>query len=405
MVALETPPCHSPGVPRTANFARTLPSLGWLPVVLSARESIYEYLDREAAALWPPEVEIVRAFGLDSSRHLAIRRQYWSGTATPDKYLTWLIPAVAKGLQLIRMQRPQLIWSTYPVATSHWVASILARRSGLPWVADFRDPAQFHYDSELPISKLAAYVDRRTVEQANCLVFTTERSRALYRKQYPTLESERTTVIENGYDEALYESIVASHVRVPPASNGHVRLLHSGALYGQGRDPTSLIRAVELVHQRLSTQGRKVTLSFRGITPFTAQQGLITNAGAKPYVESLPRLSFRQAFAEMFTSTVLVLLQQELFDHQVPGKAYEYIASGRPIVAVTSETGATADLLRRVGSTLVVPDGDVGAIAEAIERAIELPERGGDISPYSRSAGSHSLAKIFNAITDSRSDG
>ena len=400
MVALETPPCHSPGVQRTMNFVRTLPSLGWLPIVLSASESVYEHQDTETAASWPPEVDIVRAFGLDSSRHLAVRRQYWSGTATPDKYVTWLLPAVIKGLKLIRTHRPRMIWSTFPVATSHWVAAILARRTGLPWVADYRDPAQFHYDMGLPRSRLARYVDRRTVEHAHKLVFTTERAQELYQLQYDTLEPERTVVIENGYDDVLRASIVASRERAPPAPTGHVRLLHSGALYGQGRDPTNLIRAVQILQQRLSTQGRRVTLSFRGIALSTPEHELITKAGQHSFIEFLPRVPFRQAFAEMFGATVLILLQQELFDYQIPGKTYEYIASRRPIVGVVANAGATAALLRRVDSALIVEDMDVATIANAIERAIELPERSGDVSSYSRSAGSHALADLFESILD-----
>ena len=398
MVALETPPCHSPGVQRTANFARTLPSHGWLPVVLSASESIYEYVDRDAVALWPPEVEIARAFGLDSSRHLAVRRHYWSGTATPDKYVTWLLPAVLKGLRLIRMHRPSAIWSTYPVATSHWVAAILARRTGLPWVGDYRDPAEFHYDPLSQRSRLARYVDRRTAEQAHHLVFTTDRARELYRRSYPCLSDEHTSVIENGFDEALHATILASRKSNVIPSDARVRLLHSGALYGRGRDPANLIRAVARLGAKLASQGRRLKLTFRGTELSAAQQTSILEAGAHEHVEFLPRLPFRAAFDEMFSADVLVLLQHELFDYQVPGKAYEYIASRRPIVAISSPSGATAALMRKVESAIVVGNEKVAEIADALESAISLPARSCDISAYGRQGRGQRLAELLDQV-------
>jgi hypothetical protein len=103
----------------------------------------------------------------------------------------------------------------------------------------------------------------------------------------------------------------------------------------------------------------------------------------------------------MLSATALVLLQSEVFDHQIPGKAYEYIATRRPILAVTGPQGVTAGLLRQVASTVVVDGGDVAAIAAGLERLIGLPARTEDIGRFARSAGATQLSDVFSKVASS----
>jgi hypothetical protein len=83
---------------------------------------------------------VERAFALDASRQLAVRGRYPAFMARPDRWVSWWLGAVPKGLAMIRKYRPQAIWSTYPIATAHKIACTLQRLTGLPWIADFRDP-------------------------------------------------------------------------------------------------------------------------------------------------------------------------------------------------------------------------------------------------------------------------
>ena len=393
MVALEVPPCHSAGVLRTLSFVRGLPGSGWQPVVLSASESVYAKIDREIDPAWPYGAEVHRAWAIDASRHLAVHGRYWSATAIPDKYVSWLVPALICGARLIRKHRPDAIWSTYPVATSHWVAAILSRRYGLPWIADYRDPAPFLYDPSEKPSSLAMRIDRRVAMNASILVFTTDKTQQLYLRHYPRLKAENTCVIENGFDDVLLAGLTdraTSH-----SSSGDIVLVHSGALYGAGREPDNLIRAVAIIARRLEAKGRRLRLRFRGADPTSAQLKLIADLDAAGYVEFCSRVPFREAFAEMFKAQALVLLQHELFQFQIPGKAYEYISSGRPILAITTRDGATAELLRRVGSTEVV-NNEVDDICRALERVIEFEPREEQFDHHARSLGASRLSTVLS---------
>jgi hypothetical protein len=402
MVALEFPPCHSAGVQRPLSFVRHLPRWGWQPIVLTAKPKAYRNLDGDGMPELPPGVEVARAFALDSSRHLAIGGRYLSITASPDRYVTWFLPALMRGLRLIRQYRPHAIWSTYPVATSHWIAGVLAAKSGLPWVADFRDPAQFHYDEGAVRSSRARQIDAAVARKAEMLVFTTEKARGLYLEKYPALSPEHTAVIENGYDGAAFSQFVENAGEPAGHEADPVVLLHSGALYGEGRDPTALIEAAGILGPRLAAEGRRIILRFRGASASPAQRELVHRFGAEPYVEFAPRVSFEEAQGEMGTADVLVLIQAPLFDLQIPGKVYEYIASRRPIVALTGQNGATAQLLREVDAAMVVGDRDVTGIVDGLATALAMGPRGGDLKRYDRAAGAERLAGMLNRIAATR---
>ncbi|HSQ81014.1 MAG TPA: glycosyltransferase, partial [Casimicrobiaceae bacterium] len=150
MIAYHFPPlAGSSGIQRTLRFVQHLPAFGWEPAVLTADPRAYERTSEDLDAEVPDGVQVERAFALDTARQLSIAGRYPGFLARPDRWMTWQYAAVRSGMKLIRRWRPDVIWSTYPIATAHVIGSVLHRRSGLPWIADFRDPmAQEGYPAD-----------------------------------------------------------------------------------------------------------------------------------------------------------------------------------------------------------------------------------------------------------------
>src|SRR5438552_16813106 len=139
MIAYHYPPYGGgSGIHRTLKFSRYLSEFGWQPIVLTISPHTYPQRGKEDGV--PPGVLTTRAFALDSARHLSLRGAYPQWAALPDRWVTWWPTAVGIGTNLIRKHRPDVIWSTYPIATAHMIGLALHRVSGLPWIADFRDP-------------------------------------------------------------------------------------------------------------------------------------------------------------------------------------------------------------------------------------------------------------------------
>ena len=211
MVSFQFPPmAGSSGVQRALRFAQQLPALGWSPSVLTAHPRAHAHTGDDLLEEIPPELPVRRAFALDAARHLSIGGRYPGFLARPDRWHSWLLGAVPAGLRLIRQTRPDAIWSTYPIPTAHLVGYWLSRLSGLPWVADFRDPmAHDGYPADPVLWRSFAAVERKVFARAARCTFTTPGAARLYARRFPAA-ADRLRVIENGYSEAAFQQAVAA---------------------------------------------------------------------------------------------------------------------------------------------------------------------------------------------------
>src|SRR5579864_6519380 len=136
LIAFHYPPCTgSSGLLRTLKFSRYLPEFGWSPVVLTVHPRAYEACDQRGTAV-PQSVPVVRAFALDTKRHLGWRGAYLDLLALPDRWVTWLLGAIPSGLHTIRKYKIQIVYSTFPVSTAVLIGLALHRLTGKPWIVD-----------------------------------------------------------------------------------------------------------------------------------------------------------------------------------------------------------------------------------------------------------------------------
>src|SRR6476469_7342643 len=182
MIAYHFPPLNvSSGIQRTLRFAQQLPGFGWQPIVLSVHPRAYASVDDRSNSEIPADLIVRRAFALDSARHLALGGHYASFLCLPDRWWTWWLGAVPAGMKMIRQFRPDAIWSTYPIPTAHLIGRALHRRSGLPWIADFRDPmAQEGYPADPAGHRFYRWIEHQALAHAARSVFTAPGALRLY---------------------------------------------------------------------------------------------------------------------------------------------------------------------------------------------------------------------------------
>jgi glycosyltransferase involved in cell wall biosynthesis len=363
MVAYHFPPlAGSSGIQRTLRFVQHLPRFGWQPMVLTAAPRAYERTSEDLMGEVPADVVVERAFALDTARHLSLAGRYVGAMARPDRWVSWRPFAVRAGLGLVRRYRPRLLWSTYPIATAHLIGADLQRRTGLPWVADFRDPmAQPGYPED-PLTR-ARYeaIERAAIERAALCVFATPGAAREYRRRYPHA-AERIVVIENGYDEDSFagcEEMAAAG----PLNPGCTTLLHSGIVYPSERDPTQLFEAVARLASQSPDMARTLRLRFRASAHDDLLHALADRFGIRPLIEILPPLPYREALSEMMRADGLLVLQASNCNDQVPAKVYEYLRTGRPVLGLTDPVGDTAQALRLSGIEAIAPLDKAEAIA------------------------------------------
>jgi glycosyltransferase involved in cell wall biosynthesis len=380
LIAYHYPPCAtSSGVQRSLSFSVHLPKSGWRPVVLTVHPGSYERTSLEQLGRLPSDLTIARTFALDSARHLAIGGRYWSRLAVPDRWRSWWLTAVPKGLQLIRKHDVAAIWSTYPIATAHAVGATLARLTGRPWIADFRDPMVeyvqetkelFPKDPALRAARLR--IEQRAARSASRMVFCTEAARTIVQERYPFVDRSKLAVISNGYDEDAFGS-AGPHVRRLRLDGRRV-LVHSGTVYpGADRDPSALMRAVRMLADQGALRVQDLEVRLRDPSNEDYFRNLSVQFGVQEFFSILPPVPYVEALAEMMSADALLLLQGYTSNPAIPAKFYEYLRAGKPILGLVHADGETARSLRELKIDSVAPLTDVERIGALIKRWLHSP--------------------------------
>lgn len=409
LIAFQFPPMRgSSAIQRTLRFAQHLPKFDWHPIVLTATPRAYESVS-DGADADTGTIEVHRARALDAARHLSLLGRYPGRLAVPDRWMTWKYSAIPAALRLIRARRVGVVWSTFPIATAHAIGLEVARRSGLPWVAEFRDPMwQGDYPPDPRVNRAWKQLETKVFEHANRVVTTTPGAARDYRRRFPHYGDTNIHVVENGFDEKTFadaESRRRSRPGAPQASGRRLTLLHSGVIYPSERDPTCLFDAVALLKSRADPVAQRLELRLRATSDDGRYQRMIDERQIGDIVRLAPAIGYGAALEEMLAVDGLLILQASNCNAQIPAKLYEYFRAGRPIVALTDPAGDTASTVERAGAGLVAPLDSVEHIAAALREFVRRtdahvwqPLDAAAAAGYSRAHRTAEIAAIFEGL-------
>ncbi len=271
MIAYHFPPlAGSSGIQRTLSFARHLHEFGWEPLILTAHPRAYERREQG-----PPRRSAARHRSSRARSRLTPPATFRSSAATPafsrDRTAGSRGGRVRCRAAFLSSAATARERSGAPTRSPRRMPSATACSgvSGLPWVADFRDPmAQDGYPADPKTWKSFDRIEARTVRDASSCVFVTSGAARIYRERYPELPTARFSVIENGYDEEMF----APFQDRPRGArwSERVTLLHSGVVYPSERDPTQFFEALA----RMRDEGRCMPGALRVRLSRPGQRGI-----------------------------------------------------------------------------------------------------------------------------------
>lgn len=414
LVAFHFPPIKaSSGLERTLALTRYLPGQGWEPLVLTASPRAYPAVSDERMDQIPAQTVVRRSFALDATRHFSIGGRYPRWFELPDRWQTWMLGAIPAGLAMIRQHRPQVIWSTYPTVSAHWIGYALHRLSGIPWVADFRDPmveqdvrsgALTPAWPALRHARLA--IERRAAEHADALSFCTQGALNICAQRYPIVNTARWRVISNGFDESAFKAAQMSR-QVSRSPDEAIVLVHSGTIYPTpDRDPSHFFRALRRVleRRRLGARTIKVVLRASGVESY--YRDLLNSLNLSDHVSFAPAIPYEAALQEMQAADGLIIFQGYTSNPAIPAKLYEYFRARRPILALADSAGETARLMRdeSVGEIASLEDED--QIAQVLSKFLLDIEAGqprlmspARVASFERAKAVSKFAALFDEIT------
>lgn len=405
LIAYHFPPlAGSSGIQRTLRFAQHLPKFGWEPIVLTAHARAYEKTSADLLADVPSNIVVRRAFALDTARHLSIGGRYLGFMARPDRWMTWQFDGIRQGLRLIDQYQPQAIWSTYPIATAHLIGHTLSQKTGIPWIADFRDPmAQDGYPTDPLVWKSFKRIEELAMHDAKLNLFTTPGAARMYRERYP-FAADRIDVLENGYDEETFVDTENALRHRDSLNPGCLTLLHSGIVYPTERDPAELFNALGQLVASGQLDRKHLKLRFRSAGHEDLLRQLAATYLIEDMIEIMPAIHYREALAEMLRADGLLVLQASNCNDQIPAKIYEYFRARRPIVALTDPKGDTASALVSAGVKTIAPLDQSAAIENILIRFVADPLDGTlpsseSIAPASREGRTARFSTLIEKIT------
>lgn len=331
IVAFETPPSNGASVQRIISVYEHFIKAGWIVDVLTAAPQAYERT-LDDGYVFAPESTIIRAPALDVHRHMSFKGKYFGPLVRPDRWgLTWKVSSKFACLSHIIKKRPDVIWSSSPIPSVHEIAIWLKKKTDAFWIADYRDPmSHLQGGKDASLNRLLAKIDKQTVRLADLLTFATEEMLDTYIKHYPDFPvSQKGQVIKNGFVEQRFSEFT----NAPLERSGSLSLYYAGVLYPNGRDPSPLFDAI--------SKKTDVSLTFQGAGDGLEYAKKIQTLNILDRVSFKPSVSFGEAIKNMSLSDALVLIQGERFNAQIPGKLYEYLRTGKPILLITPQGSAT----------------------------------------------------------------
>jgi len=411
-VAYFFPPSNASGTHRVLRYVRHLPQFGWQPIVLTVHGNVHWIVDTDLVALVPEGTPVYRTPSLEPARSLGtvvalllqafgrVARQVgthirpgdsrnhaqpsddaaktlarkafhalYDLMSIPDAQIGWLPFATWAGLRLIRRTGAELIYTTAQPWTALLVGLLLKRLTGLPWIAELRDPWTLpHNYRPAPVwlkRTVSRYLERSVLAQADLVIFWAKRARDAYLLYFPEhLQEERTGVIYNGFDPVELDPQFERR----SASTDPFILSMVGTVYGFHHLEPFCDAVAHLVESRQMSPDQLV-IRFVGDTCSSLPR-YVNRIGLNKYISFSERVSYEQADLIMRQSTALLLPVGSVAgsSYTLPAKTFSYLLMDKPILALAPDSSEVADLIRNAKAGIVVSPTNRDAISAAILR-------------------------------------
>ena len=428
------PPTGGSGVQRWVKFAKYLPSEGWQPVIYTPENPEQLAIDESLAAEIPAEVEVIKTRIVEpyeiykkllrKSGHSkeavevnpvnAQNKSFLQKVAMwvrgnlfrPDPRCMWIGPSVRFLKKYLKEHPVDLIVSTGPPQSMHLIGRRLALETGLPWIADFRDPwTKIFYFKHLSMThgteRWHKKMEKKVLDDTSVVVAVSP----LVQQEFQAMTSTRVELITNGFDECDFAAEPCHEAE--GGLDNEFCVTHTGLFAADG-NPTVLweVLAEKCASDNAFRKALKIKLI--GKTDDSILTAL-NEAGLSECVKNIGYLPHSEAVEQQRNASLLILPLRKEPEYKavLPGKLFEYLASRRPVLGIGQKDGAMAMILNETKTGVVLDWEDREAIACHIDSCWEkhlagkLVTDGADISQFTRRSLTKRMAQLFDSLTHS----
>ena len=396
IVSYSFPPCADSGVYRTLRYTKHLRKFGWEPVVLTVKNYSYARYDEKLIQQLPDKLEVYRSYAFDPIGFLVNRRRKRISSISrantgkeqaageqktiskkllrmlyekaapklfiPDERVGWVPFAIHRALSIINVENIDIVYTTGSPWSTHLIGYFLKMMTGIPWVADYRDPwtlTKNVFESLKPefLSKFDQFLIQRFFQTCTLSIVVNHRIKKNYLLKYPQVKADKIAVIYNGFDPCLFHE-------APKDLGEFFTITFTGTLAAM--EPEYFLMGLSKAALLNPEFRENAKVLFVGETPDDFQM-LLKRNGIQDMVATVGVVSKKESIGYQLSSDVLLFLIShdagcEMF---TSGKIFEYLASGKPVLGLLPD-GDARDIILEAGCGLVVSQYDTSAVSNAL---------------------------------------
>ena len=427
------PPTGGSGVQRWVKFAKYLPAEGWQPVIYTPENPEQLAVDASLEAEVPAEAEVIRRRIVEpyemykkllrKSGHSkeavevnpvnAQNKSFLQKVAMwirgnffrPDPRCLWIRPSVKFLKEYLKEHPVDLIVSTGPPQSMHLIGRLLAKETGLPWIADFRDPwTKIFYFKHLQMThatvKWHKKMEKKVLDDATVVVAVSP----LVQQEFQAMTQTPVELITNGFDECDFTATKNTEANGGP--DREFVITHTGLFAADG-NPTVLW---DVLAEKCSKDESFKKLMKIKLVGKTDEQILksIEDAGLSENLEDMGYQPHAVAVEQQRKASLLILPLRKEPEYKavLPGKLFEYLASWRPVLGIGQTDGAMSMILNNTKTGFVLNWDDKMSIEKYIDICWKdhlngrLSVEDADISQFTRRNLTRRMAQLFDKLIE-----
>ena len=316
----------------------------------------------------------------------------------PDARMLWIKPSVNKLQKWLAQNQVDALVSTGPPHSCHLIAMKLKKLTGIPWLADFRDPwTKIDYYKDLKLTARAdrkhQHLEREVISYADAVVTVGK----TMQEEFATLVSRDIDCITNGYDD---DDITKENV-VPDTE---FSIAHVGTMV-KTRNPMALWQALSELLKEESEFKNHLLLKLVGKVDVTVQESL-TQFGLHTYVKFTDYLNHDDVVKVQRQSQLLLLVINRTHNAKgvLTGKLFEYMAASRPVLCIGPVDGDAAQIVNETQCGKAVDYDDVNSLKKIVRDYYmqylqhRLNTSSVNVEKYSRRTLTEKLVQVLDRI-------
>jgi glycosyltransferase involved in cell wall biosynthesis len=414
------PPSAGSGVQRWLKFSKFLPEFGWQPVIFTPENPDFALVDPSLEAkvaagtevlkfpIWEPYqlFRRIKKGGIkDPSRILEQQNPslldqiaVWlrGNVLIPDPRRFWVKPSVEFLQRIWEDNAFEAIITTGPPHSMHLIGRDLKRKTGTPWLADFRDPwSAWEFLDTLKLTSFARKKHRKletsVFREANVLVTISP----TFAGEMEQLASRKVHLLTNGFDP---EDLPAGFSPVSEPGET-LEIVYTGVI-DSIRNPFPFLQALKEV---FGSSRNRVRLTFVGKVSQQLLDRIREDDWLQEHVHLTGYLNHEAVFSyyEKAHRLLLILTQTKNARGNIPGKLFEYMATGREIIGLGDPEGDAAKIIAQAGAGKVLAHEDTAGLVRYLQEIRQLsPEEGREDrgQPFHRRNLTRQLAELLEGM-------